>query len=164
MLLPILSRLQTDVTLPMLSAVTPVLGQVPTPKLSPRPKAPDAALSTQCRRPRALKKTSCFEDGILPSHVQGQMNKEEEEKMGKTESLTIPSTIPSRQAHEEGKTPRKERRRYFVNDVTLSSHAHEEGGGSTPSIFWAELVSSRGASLCMTFPSGEPQRATEGGG
>ena len=45
----------------------------------------------------------------MPNHAQGQMNKEEEEKMGKTESLMIPSTIPSRQAHEERRTPRKER-------------------------------------------------------
>ena len=74
------------------------------------------------------------------------MNKEEEEEMGKTESLAIPSTIPSRQAHEEGRTPRKKRRCHFVEDVTLSSHAHEEGWGSTPSIFLAELVSARGAS------------------
>ena len=47
----------------------------------------------------------------MPNYVQGQMNKEEEEKMGKTvEGLMIPSTIPSRQAHEERRTPRKERR------------------------------------------------------
>lgn len=46
----------------------------------------------------------------MPNYVQGQMNKEEEEKMGKTEGLMIPSTIPSRQTHEERRTPRKERR------------------------------------------------------
>ena len=40
----------------------------------------------------------------------------------------------------------KEGRSYFVDAVTLSSHAHEEGWGSTPSIFLAKLVRARGAS------------------